>query len=468
MKTAPFILLPLVSVLGCAAPAQGSSVAPEPAPMPEQAPAEPVADAGPWHYRGVVELPGGQTLAFFVALDPAGRSSISIPAQGLFEGGLADVVHTNSDIEFVLSAVGARWVATRSKDAVTECSFSQRGAQLSCALEPIAPEAFAAAQLPPRPQTPVPPFPYDVEEVAYDNTADGVHLEGTLTIPPGDGPHPAALLITGSGAQDRDETILGHKPFAVLADHLSRKGIAVLRVDDRGVGGSTGSVQDSTGASLTRDAEAGVAFLRKHARIDGKRVGVIGHSEGGAIGPRVAAADDRLAFVVMMAGPGVPGHEIVRLQAVEVVRASGATQAQVEAVRQRQNATIDALMAASGVEDARKAVASVKGGDPGGAAMVNPWFLDFLHYDPAPTLRKVRCPVLVLNGELDMQVLSDQNVPAVEAALSHNKHVDILRLPGLNHLFQHAKTGSPSEYAQIEETMDPEVLEHISTWVAKH
>ncbi len=316
----------------------------------------------------------------------------------------------------------------------------------------------------PVPQTPEPPFPYEVEEVAYDNAADGVHLEGTLTIPPGAGPHPAALLITGSGPQDRDESIMGHKPFAVLADHLTRSGIAVLRVDDRGVGGSTGSVAESTGAELTRDAEAGVAFLRAHAHIDAKRVGVVGHSEGGSIGPRVAATDGKVAFVVMMAGPGVPGHEIVRLQAVEIARASGAQEAQLELVRTQQNATIDAIMDASSLEDARDAAAAA---NPQGAAMVTPWFWDFLRYDPAPALRKVRCPVLVLNGALDRQVLPDQNLPAVKAALARNRRAKIMRLPDLNHLFQHAQTGAPSEYAQIEETIDPEVLELISTWISE-
>ncbi len=465
MRTSPFVIS-VALLLGCAPRSQPPSEAPlVESPSAPPATQEPVAPAGPRHFKGAVELPGGRSLEFFVLLDSGGKSTISIPAQGLLDGELGDVAVSASALEFSLAAVGAKWTATVADGAVTECAFSQSGVQLGCSLEAIDAEAFAAARTPARPQTPEPPFPYDAEELAYDNEADGVHLEGTLTLPPGDGPHPAALLITGSGAQDRDETLAGHKPFAVLADHLTRKGIAVLRVDDRGVGGSTGSVSESTGAALTRDAQAGIERLRSHPRIDGTRVGVIGHSEGGALGPRVAAADRKIAFVVMMAGPGVAGHEVVRLQAVEIAKTSGASEAEQEMVRQRQNATIDAIMAAGSLEAAREAATAAPGADPNASRMVTPWFVDFLKYDPAPTLKKVKCPVLVLNGELDLQVIPDQNLPPIEAALKRNKNVKVLRLPGLNHLFQTAKTGSPAEYAAIEETIAPAVLEEISSWV---
>ncbi|MBV1860592.1 MAG: alpha/beta fold hydrolase [Nannocystaceae bacterium] len=404
----------------------------------------------------------GTTLEFFVVLDPEGTSHISIPAQGLREGTLSEVESSSERAAFLLAVAGARLEATLASSGASEsCTFSQRGFEFPCALEPMQEDAFNLAQSMRRPQTPRAPFPYAVEDVAFDNDADGVHLAGTLTIPPGEGPHPAALLISGSGAQDRDETIMGHKPFLVLADHLSRQGIAVLRVDDRGVGGSSGSVSESTGADFAQDAAAGLAMLRAHARIDPDRVGVIGHSEGGVVGPRVASTDAKVAFVVMMAGTGVPGDQVIRKQAVELVKASGASESQVEATRVQQDTTIDAILAAKTLDDARAAVpANV-------AAGISPWFMDFVRYDPAPALKAVRCPVLVLQGDLDLQVLPDQNLPAIRSALRGNDQVKVVQFPGLNHLFQQAKTGLPAEYAAIEQTLAPEVLSTMSEWVSE-
>lgn len=406
-----------------------------------------------------MEVPG-VSLEFFVLLDADAQSRISIPAQGLRDGVLSEVESSPTRATFLLAGAGARVEATLAPNGASEtCTFSQRGFEFACSLEPMEPTAFELAQTMTRPQTPQAPFPYAVEEVAFENEEDGVHLEGTLTIPAGEGPHPAALLISGSGPQDRDETLMGHKPFWVLADHLSRKGIAVLRVDDRGVGGSTGSVSESTGADFAKDAAAGLAMLRKHSQVDPDRVGVIGHSEGGVIGPRVASKDSKVAFVVMMAGTGVPGDEVVREQAVELVRASGASDAQLAAVRAQQDATIDAILAAKTVDEARAAVPAQA------AASISPWFLDFVRYDPAPALRAVQCPVLVLQGELDLQVLPEQNLPAIRDALEDNHRVNIVRFPGLNHLFQTAKTGLPAEYASIEQTLAPEVLTTMSDWL---
>lgn len=445
-------------VAACA-PGRTETETPEPAPAVATQPPAAAVVMAPARFRGTVQAPG-VSLEFFVVLDADGESRISIPAQGLRDGVLSEVESSPERAAFLLAGAGARVEATLAPSgASATCTFSQRGFEFACALEPMEPKAFELAQTMTRPQTPHAPFPYAIEEVAFENVEDGVHLEGTLTIPAGEGPHPVALLISGSGPQDRDETMMGHKPFWVLADHLSRKGIAVLRVDDRGVGGSTGSVSESTGADFAADAAAGLAMLRKHPRIDPDRVGVIGHSEGGVIGPRVASMDSKVAFVVMMAGTGVPGDEVVREQAVELVRASGATDAQLAAVRAQQDATIDAVLAAKTVDEARAAVPAQA------VASISPWFLDFVRYDPAPALRAVQCPVLVLQGDLDLQVLPDQNLPAIRDALEGNHRVNIVRFPGLNHLFQTAKTGLPSEYASIEQTIAPEVLDTISDWL---
>jgi len=423
----------------------------------------------PLRLRGHVVLSGDHQLEFFVELNPVDdgyTGLISIPAQGLHGGQLANVVVTADEVSFDLAAVGARWAAKRAEDGTTsECTFEQSGMALSCKLEASDDDDVAAAIHPARPQTPEGPFPYDVVEVEYDNTKDGIHLAGTLTIPHGEAKYPAAVLISGSGAQDRNEALMGHKPFWVLADHLSRKGIAVLRVDDRGVGGSTGSTRDSIGEELARDVATSVEFLRGHARIDPDRVGLIGHSEGGVLGPRVAASDRRIAFVVMMAGTGVPGHEIIREQSAALLLASGASSAALEAAAVQQDAFLNALLASNTLDEAREALEAR--GKTEEAAVVTRWYLDFIQYDPIPALKRVRCPVLVLNGTLDLQVLAKQNLPPIRKALSRNRNAAIHRLDGLNHLFQHAKTGAPSEYATIEETIAPEVLELISGWVGE-
>jgi pimeloyl-ACP methyl ester carboxylesterase len=338
-------------------------------------------------------------------------------------------------------------------------------------MQRVTAEELAAAQEHRRPQDPKPPFPYDVEEVAYENGE--VKLAGTLTLPK-EGPHAAALLISGSGAQNRDEEILGHKPFWLIADQLSRNGIAVLRVDDRGVGGSTGFTDQITMMDFASDVQAGLAFLRKHPRVDPKKVGLIGHSEGGAVAFRVAAGDPKLAFVVSLAGPGVNGGELLEEQVAAVLKASDVPATMIEVVRKQQREAIALLRKTKDPDELKAELAKVM--DPTGsnnpqveaqiAVVMSPWFRTFVNYEPAKDLAKLRMPVLALNGSLDVQVVADQNVPAIQKALRRNKKAKVQRLEGLNHLFQHAKSGSPTEYGEIEETMDPAVLELVTKFVA--
>lgn len=441
---------------------------PEPDSGPEP---DPAVVEGPLRYRVEVSLPVGDPLLMWVELksEPTGWSgTMLLPQQMLYDVALSKIVVAPGELTYELEMVGARWTAVLAPDGTIEqCTFAQGGAELPCTMEPVDEAILAAIRNPPRPQTPEPPFPYEAIDVEYENATDGIQLAGTLTVPTGDGPHPAALLITGSGAQDRDESLLGHKPFLVLADHLTRQGIAVLRVDDRGVGGSTGSVSESTSEALARDIAAGVAWLRADPRIDPARIGLVGHSEGAVLGPRVAAQDPAIAFVVMMAGTGVPGDEVIREQAVAILRANGTPDSSIELVRNRQARALQVVEGDADTETARTELVEILGtSGPQVERMLTPWFRDFVRYDPAPALRKLRCPVLVLNGELDLQVLPDQNLPAIEQALSSNRRrVTVHRLPGLNHLFQPAKTGSPQEYAAIEQTVDPQVLTIIGDWI---
>jgi hypothetical protein len=326
-----------------------------------------------------------------------------------------------------------------------------------------------------RPQTPKPPFPYRAEDVSFDS-APGVRLAGTLTLPPGKGPFPAAVLITGSGAQDRDETLMGHKPFMVLADTLTRRGIAVLRDDDRGFGKSTGDFAKATSADFAEDAKAAMAYLRTRHEIDGQRIGLIGHSEGGMIAPMVAADDPRVAFVVMMAGPGVPTRELMTAQRAAVARTAGVAPeaaARNEATMGRvEKALADAKDGDQAQADATKALVDTGMSAQAAGALVkrvdSAWYRWFIGYDPRPTLAKMRAPVLAIDGDKDVQVVSSQNLPAIREALKDNPDATVVELPGLNHLFQTAGTGGVNEYANIEETISPKALDLIADWVVKH
>jgi pimeloyl-ACP methyl ester carboxylesterase len=351
--------------------------------------------------------------------------------------------------------------------------WSQAGAMLPLAFERV--KGAASLQLR-RPQNPVKPYPYREEEVAYPNEQAGFSLAGTLTVPEGNGPFPAVVLITGSGAQDRDESLMGHRPFLVLADHLTRRGIAVLRADDRGVGKSGGSFATATTADFATDVEAGLVYLQSRREIDRRKIGLIGHSEGGLIAPMVAARRRDVAFIVLIAGPGVPGDQIIVAQSVLIARASGVSSEQAEQAGALQKEIVALIKQepdnAVLEQKLRQRLGTVMPEAQLGAqikAVTAPWYRFFLSYDPAAALRRVSCPVLALIGERDLQVPPQLNLPAIRSALEAggNKSVEVAELPGLNHLFQTAKTGGVAEYGQIEETIAPAALERISAWILK-
>lgn len=327
-----------------------------------------------------------------------------------------------------------------------------------------------------RPQEPQKPYPYREEDVSYENKLQGDKLAATLTIPPGNGPFPAVVLITGSGPQDRDETVFGHKPFLILSDYLTRKGVAVLRTDDRGIGKSTGEFSGATTADFATDTEAGIAYLQTRSEVNTKMIGLIGHSEGGIIASMIAARNRDVAFIVMLAGTGVPGDQITVAQTELIEEATGKSHEEAMKAGERQREIMELVK-----ENADDALIEKQLREEVGAEMSKaqigalikqlnlPWFRFFINYDPAQALRKVTCPVLALNGEKDLQVPPQQNLPAIRKALEAggNKNFEIDELPGLNHLFQTAKTGSPLEYAQIEETMSPAVLNKVADWILK-
>jgi pimeloyl-ACP methyl ester carboxylesterase len=413
---------------------------------------------------------GGTLQARFTSVDQGGSA---FPA----------AVETRGDTAiFTAAAIGATYRGVLVGRDTLRGEWSQGGNALPLTMV----RGADAGMVLRRPQHPRPPFPYRSEEVVVESVP-GVRLAGTLTLPAGDGPHPAVLLVSGSGPQDRDEDLLGHKPFLVLSDHLTRAGIAVLRLDDRGTARSTGDFRGATSEDFANDAAAAVRWLRARPEVADDRVGIVGHSEGGVIAPMVASRDPQVAFVVMLAGPGIPAAELLVMQGALISRAGGDPESEIERTKGLQRemfAAIAQIADSAALRDTLSAIgrrfqatltpeerampdASDATLNAAINTMVSPWYRWFLRYDPLPALRATRVPVLALNGALDLQVPADENLAGIEQTLraAGNRDVTVEKLPGLNHLFQTARTGAPSEYGEIEETMSPAVLQRVSAWI---
>ena len=336
-----------------------------------------------------------------------------------------------------------------------------------------------------KPQEPIKPFPYLSKDIFFKNKTAGIKLAGTLTMPSEGSNFPAVVLISGSGPQDRDEALLGHKPFLVLSDHLTRQGIAVLRFDDRGTAQSEGNFNTATSADFKTDVAAAVDFLKTQKEIG--NIGLIGHSEGGIIAPMLAAESKDVKFIVLMAGTGIRGDELLLRQSELIGRASGIKEEELETARAFNQGAYDIVVKSISQEKVKAELkeyleASVAKNPELATAnglkeevfvnqvlgqLTSPWMMYFLKHDPAKVLGKVDCPVLAIIGEKDLQVPAEVNLDAIEAALKEggNKQFTVKELPGLNHLFQEAETGSPSEYAQIEQTIAPQAMEIMSEWI---
>ena len=428
-------------------------------------------DTGATKLRLGLKIVKTQAGALSGTLDSIDQNANNLPLSGFEQQGVA--------VKFSLQRAGATFEGTLNADGSEMAgTWKQGGGALPLIFRRV--ESLPTIA---RPQEPKKPYPYTEEEVSYDNKPGGAHLAGTLTLPPGTGPFPAVLLITGSGMQDRDESLMGHRPFLVLADHLTRKGIAVLRVDDRGMGGSTGGVVNATTEDFAGDAQAGIEFLKtRNKQIDAGKIGLIGHSEGAVIAAMIAARTQDVAFIVMMAGTGVSGAEASLAQGAALGRAAGLSS---EAIAKNEEISRQVMAIVTGEQDAKvrdqrlKAIGDrLAARNPGGAAAManqfkmaaSPWFHFFATYDPATALSKLTCPVLALDGELDIQVVPSVNLPAIVKALEagRNKDYEIVKFPKLNHLFQTARTGLPSEYASIDETIAPVALETMSEWILRH
>lgn len=405
-----------------------------------------------------------------------------------------DTAYTSGDSIYV---VAQKFGISFSGQLVNDSTIN--GTFLQGAAFPLVLTKVAAVKATKRPQTPMPPFPYNSREVEYYNADRSVKFAGTLTYPAikpgtdtaGKPRFATIMLITGSGPQDRDENILLHKPFAVLADKLTRQGFAVLRVDDRGVGKTTGVFATATSAGFANDVEAGIDYLKTLSEVDSTRLGLMGHSEGGMIAPMVASKRKDVKFIVMLAGPGVKITQLMAEQIYKTSIAEGNSEAVSRLGRRLYEQAAFAVLNLKDTAAMRKKIVeqitldypankilydSLELNTPENQnsyasgrikSMLAPWYRYFVAFDPAPYLQKLFCDVLALNGEKDVQVLPASNLAGIRAALkkSNSKNYKVEQVAGLNHLFQTCKTCSPAEYGELEETFSPVALGIITEWL---
>lgn len=424
---------------------------------------------GAW--GGVLKVQGMQLrLVFNVTKSGnAYTSTLDSPDQGAKGIPVSSTSFENSTLKIAVASAGIQYEGTLGPDSTITGTFKQAGQSFPLNLTKQKAEVKVL-----RPQEPVKPYPYSEEDVTFENKGASITLAGTLTLPKKEGIFPVVVLISGSGPQNRNEELMGHKPFLVMSDYLTRNGIAVLRFDDRGVGKSTGSFKTATSADFATDVEAAIEYLKTRTEINKKKIGLIGHSEGGVIAPMVAASSKDVAFIVLMAGTGVPGDEILLAQQTLIGRASGidsATLAESEKINRK---GFELIKSSTDVEKLKTDLAALlrQNNVPENAVSsavaqtTTPWMLYFIRHNPATVLQKVKCPVLALNGSNDLQV-PKENLQAIKNALTKggNKHVTTKELPGLNHLFQESKTGAPTEYATIEQTISPVALTELLTWL---
>jgi pimeloyl-ACP methyl ester carboxylesterase len=440
------------------------------------------------HWKGAIDVGNGieLRLALEIEKSPEGELTATLVSvdQNNFTVTASSLKQDSDSIELKWDRIRATFTGTLAKDGAKMTGQWKQSTPLPITFERLD-KPFTLN----RPQEPKKPYPYLEEEVSIAS-AGGIKLAGTLMIPRSAGPHPAVVLITGSGPQDRDEALLGHKPFLVVSDDLTRNGIAVLRCDDRGVGKSGGVFIDAKLADFVNDALACADYLRTRKEIDAKHIGLVGHSEGATIATEAAArSPEKVAFVVMLAGPGVPMVQLLERQTHDLNHAAGIDGELLKRCDEFEKGVLDAAIepgdrkvvekkvreayqrGIAKLTETQRTALGLKDADLERRVsfLFSPAMHELLQYDPQPTLKKVRCPVLALNGEKDLQVAADENLPAIRAAISAggNTSVATTPLPNLNHLFQHCKTGAPSEYAQIEETFAPEAMKVVSDWIVK-
>lgn len=407
------------------------------------------------------------------------------PDQGAKDLPVASVTLTEDSLKFNAPALRASFAGKLDKTTMTVTGiFIQMENEIPLVLKKV--DKISEVK---RPQTPAKPYPYNSEDITFENKKADVTLAGTLTFPKTGNNFRAVVMVTGSGPQDRDESLLNHKPFLVIADYLTKNGYAVLRYDDRGIGKSKGRFAAATSADFAEDALAAVEYLKTRKEIDKKKIGIMGHSEGGMIAPMCAAKSKDVSFIVLLAGPGVPGKDIIIRQGELISRAAGEKEEEIAkgvninkqlydiAINTKDSAlafskmktVIEKLVASLSEEALKNPNLKMEAQEAGIKQILSPWFRFFIKYDPRQDLVKLKIPVLALNGEKDLQVDPKQNLPEISKALKKagNKKFRTVEIPGLNHLFQTISKGTVAEYGELEETFSPKALDIIKEWMSK-
>lgn len=438
---------------------------------------------GQW--SGILKIQGTQLrVVFNVSTTDSGyASTMDSPDQGAKGIPTTKTEFENETLKITAEKLRMNFEGKLENDTIIKGSFVQNGFTFPLNLT----RGLVEKQVLKRPQEPKKPYTYYSEDVRFENVKDTVALYGTLTLPNKEGQFPAVVLISGSGPQNRDEELMGHKPFLVLSDYLTRNGIAVLRYDDRGTAKSKGIFSTGTSFDFSNDAEAAFNYLLTRKEIIPNKIGLIGHSEGGLIAPMIAARNNNVGFVVMLAGTGLSGDQIMLLQQELIARADGAKESDIEKTRSTNKAVFDIVRKNENPNNLNAELTNyLKTELEKDTALSNslgmsiddyikstlkqitsPWFQYFLKYDPKQALAQVKCPVLAINGEKDLQVPPKEDLAAIKKALKKggNKNFVTKELPGLNHLFQECKTGSPDEYGEIEQTFSPIALKEILKWL---
>lgn len=439
--------------------------------------------SGAWN--GILKVQGMQlSLVFHINKTDNGFSStMDSPDQKAFGIPVTTTNFENSKLTIAIANAGIEYEGVLGADGNINGTFKQSGQTFPMNLS----KGKVEKEVIKRPQEPQKPYSYYTEDVIFENKSANINLAGTLSLPTKEGVFPAVILITGSGAQNRDEELLGHKPFLVLADYLTKNGIAVLRFDDRGTAMSKGDFKTATTLDFATDVDAALQFLQTRKEIDKKKIGLIGHSEGGMIAPIVASKSKNVSFIILLAGTGIPGDELLLLQQELIGRASGISEKDLNKSKIANIEVFEMVKKAANSEQLKKEVTdfiikSIKTDSdtkiPDGISesdfiamqvneLTSPWMQFFIKYNPALTLGKVKCSVLALNGDKDLQVPSKVNLEAINKALTKagNKKITTKELPNLNHLFQECKTGAPQEYSEIEQTFSPLALNEILNWI---
>ncbi|HNQ13359.1 MAG TPA: alpha/beta fold hydrolase [Bacteroidia bacterium] len=425
---------------------------------------------GQWN--GVLKVQGIQLrLVFNIRETETGLSAtMDSPDQGAKGIPTTTISFENTTLKITIANAHIEYEGTLGKDDIIVGTFKQNGMVIPLNLSKAVIEKTELV----RPQEPKEPFPYYAEDVIFENKMAGIRLAGTLTLPEKEGVFPVVILISGSGPQNRNEELMGHKPFLVISDYLTKNGIAVLRYDDRGTAQSKGDFKTATSADFATDVESAIAYLNTRKEINKKKIGLVGHSEGGLIAPMVASKSNKVAFIILLAGTGVSGDKILLAQQKLIGSASGIDNSTLAKNEELNRGAFEIIKKSNNPDqlktDLKKYLqnhASESEISSSVNQLTSPWMINFIKYDPRASLEKVKCPVLALNGEKDLQVPPKENLEAIKSALTKggNKKVTTLELPNLNHLFQECKTGSPNEYATIEQTFSPAALKVMLEWI---